>query len=63
VQDSVARIDESGSVAALPDPLGGHRLAGQARDRAALQHALTALGINPLIVRAFRDRKDASPAA
>jgi len=63
VQDSVARTDESGSVAALPDPLGGHRLAGQARDRTALQHALTALGVNPLIVRAFRDRKDASPAA
>lgn len=58
IQDHVVQTDASGSLAALPDPYAGHRLAGQAQNRAALQHSLAALGVNPLIVRAFRERKD-----
>ena len=42
---------------ALPDALAGHRLAGKATDVEAVQEALAELGVNPLIVRAFRDRR------
>jgi hypothetical protein len=57
LQNLVARIDESGSLAALPDLLAGHRLAGVANDRDAVRHALTAQGVNPLVIAAFRAKR------
>ena len=57
LQDLVARIDEAGSVAALPDTFAGQRLAGVAHDREAVRLALAALGANPLLVAAFRERR------
>jgi len=56
VQDVVAQADKDASVAALPDTFAGHRLAGHSKDRTAMRHTLAAVGLNPLIVRAFRDR-------
>ena len=56
VQDLVAQADREANLAALPDTFGGHRLAGTSKDRAAMRHTLAAIGLNPLIVRAFRDR-------
>ena len=56
VQDVVTQTDDQASVAALPDAFAGHRLAGASRDRAAMRRTLAAIGLNPLIVRAFRDR-------
>ena len=41
---------------ALPDRLSGHRLAGRAGDNARAREALKELGLNPLMVEAFRDR-------
>jgi hypothetical protein len=57
LQNLVTRIDESGSLAALPDLLAGHRLAGAATDRDAIRNALTAQGVNPLVVAAFRAKR------
>ena len=34
----------------------GHRLAGRAQDNARAREALAELGLNPLMVEAFRDR-------
>jgi hypothetical protein len=45
---------------ALPDRLSGHRLAGRAQDNARARDALTELGLNPLMVEAFRDRNNAA---
>jgi hypothetical protein len=56
LQHLVAGADRSGTLAALPDALTGHRLAGHSSDRTAIRHALAATGANPLVVRAFRDR-------
>jgi hypothetical protein len=56
VQDLVAQADRDASLAALPDTFAGHRLAGTSKDRAAMRHTLAAIGLNPLIVRAFRER-------
>jgi AMP-binding enzyme len=64
LQDAVGRIDADGVLAALPDMLGGQKLAGTAADHAAMRAALDALGINPLVGAAFRDRRaKAKPAA
>ena len=43
---------------ALPDRLNGHRLAGRAQDNARAREALNELGLNPLMVEAFRDRSN-----
>ena len=43
---------------ALPDPLIGQRLIGNAANRGAIQEALSAAGFNPLVVAAFRDRSE-----
>lgn len=56
LQDEVARTDGDSSIAAFPDAFAGHRLAGQAADRASMREALVERGANPLLVRAFRDR-------
>ncbi len=63
LQQLVAQIDQEGSVAALPDALTGHRLAGLAPDREAIRQALAALGVNPLLATAFRDRRLANNAS
>jgi hypothetical protein len=41
----------------LPDALAGHRLAGTARDQECLRAALRDLGVNPLLIDAFRTRR------
>jgi hypothetical protein len=41
----------------LPDALAGHRLAGSAADRERVQDALARLGVNPLLISAFRDSR------
>jgi acyl-CoA synthetase (AMP-forming)/AMP-acid ligase II len=48
---------EDGTLAALPDMLAGHRLAGAGADRNAICDALTAKGANPLLIAAFRARR------
>jgi len=57
LQDMIDRIEASATLTALPDALAGHRLAGNAADRAFMQDALSKLGVNPLLVGAFRDRR------
>ena len=47
-------------LAALPDAIAGHRLAGTAADRVATRQALDALGLNPLIGGAFTERRRAA---
>ena len=53
----VNRVDSDATIAALPDPLIGQRLIGNAADRATMQATLNLVGVNPLIVAAFRDRR------
>ena len=57
LQEMVGRVDASGTLGALPDALAGQRLAGKATDVEVVQAALAKLGVNPLIVGAFRDRR------
>jgi hypothetical protein len=57
LQDLVSRAgSQHASVAVLPDALAGHRLSGIADNPQAVQAALAKLGINPLVVGAFRER-------
>jgi hypothetical protein len=56
LQALVSGVDNTATLAALPDALAGHRLAGHSSDRAATRDALETLGANPLLVRAFRER-------
>jgi AMP-binding enzyme len=51
--ETVARIDAAATLTAVPDPLVGHRLIGTASDCAAMQIALNAAGLNPLVAAAF----------
>ncbi len=53
--ETVAKIDPSATLTAVPDPLVGHRLVGIASDHAAMRMALNSFGINPLIAAAFPD--------
>jgi hypothetical protein len=57
LQDMAAQIEPGSTLAALPDTLTGHRLAGNAADRDALRAALERRGTNPLILGAFRERR------
>jgi non-ribosomal peptide synthetase component E (peptide arylation enzyme) len=57
LQDLLTELGEGGSLAALPDRLAGHRLAGVAADPERVRNALAARGVNPLVVAAFRDRR------
>jgi hypothetical protein len=50
------RLGDGAMLTALPDKLSGHRLAGRANDNARARGALAELGLNPLMVEAFRDR-------
>ena len=43
----------------LPDPVIGQRLIGNAEQRDVVQAALTAVGVNPIVAAAFRDRSRA----
>jgi len=63
LQDVVGRIDAAASLAAMPDPLVGQRLLGHAADRLTMQAALGAVGVNPIVVSAFRDRDGPDLAA
>jgi len=56
IDTTLAGIDPTAIVAALPDALLGERLAGSARDGAAVVAALEARGANALIAAAFRPR-------
>jgi len=58
LQDVVGRVDAGATLTALPDPLVGQRLIGNAADRHTVEAALTAVGINPIVVAAFRDRSE-----
>ena len=53
----LATRTEGATLAALPDTLTGHRLAGSATDRDAARAALADAGANPLAVDAFRERR------
>ena len=57
LQKLVSRTDPDAILAALPDALTGHRLAGSALERAALRRALDDMGANPLVSAAFGQRR------
>lgn len=59
LQEWSRRLGQGALLTALPDRLSGHRLAGRAQDNARARDALTELGLNPLMVEAFRDRTGA----
>jgi hypothetical protein len=50
------RLAQGAMLTALPDRLSGYRLAGRASDNSRAREALSGLGLNPLMVEAFRDR-------
>jgi len=56
LQQWAKRLGQGALLTALPDRLSGHRLAGRAQDNARAREALAGLGLNPLMVEAFRDR-------
>lgn len=56
LQQWTKRLGQGALLTALPDRLSGHRLAGRAQDNARARDALAELGLNPLMVEAFRDR-------
>jgi hypothetical protein len=56
LQEWSRRLGQGTLLTALPDRLSGHRLAGRAQDNARAREALTELGLNPLMVEAFRER-------
>ena len=58
LKEIAGRVDSNASIAALPDPLVGQHLIGNAADRNMMQAALSAVGVNPLVVAAFRDRSE-----
>ena len=59
LQEWARRLGQGALLTALPDRLSGHRIAGRALDNARAREALTELGLNPLMVEAFRDRSGA----
>jgi hypothetical protein len=60
LQEWGRRLGQGALLTALPDRLSGHRLAGRAQDNARAREALLELGLNPLMVEAFRDRASAA---
>lgn len=56
LQEWARRLGQGALLTALPDRLSGHRLAGRAHDNGRARDALAELGLNPLMVEAFRDR-------
>lgn len=63
LQELIAGIEDGSTLAALPDVLAGHRLAGSGADRDAICDALLAHGANPLLVAAFRARRPSTQAS
>jgi hypothetical protein len=63
LQELIGGIEDGSTVAALPDLLAGHRLAGAGADRNAICDALLAHGANPLLVAAFRARRPSQRAS
>jgi hypothetical protein len=62
LQETVAEIDPGATLAALAEPVLGHRLVGDAPDDGTLGARLAELGLNPLVVGAFRNPRDAAAA-
>jgi hypothetical protein len=60
LQEWAKRLGQGALLTALPDRLSGYRLAGRAQDNARAREALAGLGLNPLMVEAFRDRTGAA---
>jgi len=60
LQEWTRRLGQGALLTALPDRLSGHRLAGRAQDNARARKALSELGLNPLMVEAFRDRTNSA---
>jgi hypothetical protein len=60
LQEWAKRLGQGALLTALPDRLSGHSLAGRAQNNARAREALAELGLNPLMVEAFRDQ--AQPA-
>jgi hypothetical protein len=60
LQNLLARVGGDCTLTALPDTLSGQRLAGSASNRDQVKAELTTLGVNPLIVDAFRERRVAA---
>ncbi len=56
LQEWARRLGQGAMLTALPDRWSGHRLAGRANNNARAREALAELGLNPLMVEAFRDR-------
>jgi hypothetical protein len=54
LQEWAKRLGAGALLTALPDRLSGHRLAGRAQNNARAREALSELGLNPLMVEAFR---------
>jgi hypothetical protein len=54
LQDLMRSVETSATLAALPDALAGHRLAGAAGEHGHVPETLTRLGLNPLLAGAFR---------
>jgi acyl-CoA synthetase (AMP-forming)/AMP-acid ligase II len=54
MQDLAKSVDRSAVVAAVPDPVLGHRLAASAANQDAVLRRLADAGFNPLALRAFR---------
>lgn len=63
LREAVERIDSGATLAAQPDPLIGQRLLGNAERRELVAAALTAVGVNPLVAAAFRQRGERMPGA
>jgi AMP-binding enzyme len=56
LQEWAKRLGQGALLTALPDRLSGYRLAGRGPDNARAREALAELGLNPLMVEAFRDQ-------
>ncbi len=55
LQEWAQRLGQGALLTALPDRWSGYRLAGRAQDNARAREALSELGLNPLMVEAFRE--------
>ncbi|MGO9360927.1 MAG: AMP-binding protein [Xanthobacteraceae bacterium] len=56
LQEWAKRLGQGTMLTALPDRMSGYRLAGRAPDNSRAREALAELGLNPLMVEAFRER-------
>ena len=56
LQEWAKRLGQGAMLTALPDRMSGYRLAGRAPDNGRAREALAQLGLNPLMVEAFRER-------